>query len=231
MHHRVKDITGLRVGFLTALSYHGSDGKRSIWKAQCDCGKVILVPASEMKKQLNRGIVSSCGCKRKETIGKRNKTHGMTNHKVYAVWRSMLARCTNPNHAAWKNYGGRGIEVCQDWLESFEAFWRDMGPTYREGLTLDRRDNLLGYFPANCRWVTHKEQANNTRANVMVGAQTMAQFADAHGISRSNVGYRIQAGVPLHRLAEAPDVSRRFMTSSTVAPVADLFADLTTAPR
>lgn len=212
MHHRAKDITGLRVGYLTALRYHGSDGKKSLWVVRCDCGAEKLMPASEMKKQAARGIVASCGCKRRESISTRRTQHGMSKHPAYAVWRSMCDRCRLPSHHAWHNYGARGITVCERWAASFAAFWADMGPTYRPGLTLDRIDNSAGYSPENCRWATYEQQANNVRTNRMVGDKTAAQLARELGVKRSTMYYRLAKGVPVERLGEAPDVSRRFTT-------------------
>ena len=212
MHHRAKDITGLRVGYLTALRYHGSDGKQSLWVVRCDCGAEKLMPASEMKKQAARGVVASCGCKRRESISTRRTQHGMSKHPAYAVWRSMCDRCRLPSHHAWRNYGARGITVCERWAASFAAFWADMGPTYRPGLTLDRIDNSAGYSPENCRWATYEQQANNTRMNRMVGDKTAAQLAQELGAKRSTMYYRLAKGVPVERLGEAPDVSRRFTT-------------------
>lgn len=212
MHHRAKDITGLRVGYLTALRYHGSDGKKSLWVVRCDCGAEKLMPASEMKKQAARGIVASCGCKRRESISTRRTQHGMSKHPAYAVWRSMCDRCRLPSHHAWHNYGARGITVCERWAASFAAFWADMGPTYRPGLTLDRIDNSAGYSPENCRWATYEQQANNTRMNRMVGDKTATQLAQELGVKRSTMYYRLAKGVPVERLGEAPDVSRRFTT-------------------
>lgn len=212
MHHRAKDITGLRVGYLTALRYHGSDGKKSLWVVRCDCGAEKLMPASEMKKQAARGIVASCGCKRRESISTRRTQHGMSKHPAYVVWRSMCDRCRLPSHHAWHNYGARGITVCERWAASFAAFWADMGPTYRPGLTLDRIDNSAGYSPENCRWTTYEQQANNTRMNRMVGDKTAAQLAQELGVKRSTMYYRLAKGVPVERLGEAPDVSRRFTT-------------------
>ena len=218
MHHRAKDISGLRVGYLTALKYHGSDGRRSLWVIRCDCGTEKLMDPSEYKKLGKRGVVASCGCKRKETIGQRNTRHGMSKHPAYAVWRSMMDRCNLSTHQAWGNYGARGISVCERWSASFDNFWEDMGPTYASGLTLDRKDNSQGYSPDNCRWATYTQQANNTRANRVVLGKTAAQLAQELGVKRSTMYYRLAAGVPLHRLGEAPDVSRRFTTSSTADP-------------
>ena len=212
MHHRAKDISGLRVGYLTALRYHGSDGRRSLWVVVCDCGTEKLMDPSELKKQGKRGVIASCGCKRKETIAARNTRHGMSKHPAYAAWRSMMDRCRLPTHQAWANYGARGITVCTRWADSFDNFWGDMGSTYKPGLTLDRIDNSAGYSPENCRWATYTEQANNTRANRMVAGKTAAQLAKDLGIKRSTMYYRLAAGVPEGRLGEAPDVSRRFTT-------------------
>ena len=212
MHHRAKDISGLRVGFLTAIRYQGSDGRNSMWTVRCDCGTEKVMPASELLKQKKRGVVASCGCMRKDTIAARRTTHGMSKHPAFAVWRSMVDRCTLPTHQSWRNYGARGVTVCDAWRGSFSQFWADMGPTYVSGLSLDRIDNAQGYRPDNCRWATPQQQANNTRSNRIVNGLTAAQLAQQLGVKRSTMYYRLARGVPLARLGEPPNVSRRFTT-------------------
>lgn len=170
--------------------------------------------AVEIVKQQKRRVLASCGCMRRASIAARKTTHGMSGHKAFAVWRSMLDRCALPTHQAWHNYGGRGISVCKEWRGSFAAFWADMGPTYREGLTLERRDNSAGYSPENCVWATRKRQARNKRPNVLIntpwGRITVAEAADRSGLNRTTLYYRVNNGVPEHRLFEAPDTSRKF---------------------
>lgn len=91
------------------------------------------------------------------------KTHGMTNTSEYRSWHHMKGRCLNPKDYDYKNYGGRGIDICQDWVDSFESFYKDMGPKPSRNHSLERIDNSKGYNKENCKWATRKEQNNNQR--------------------------------------------------------------------
>ena len=218
MPRKRTDLTGQRFGTQTVLglSEQRDSHGRWLWTVQCDCGRVHNVDSRDLK------TAKSCGCLTRKIISESRKTHGMTNHPAYGVWHSMVQRCTEPTHQAWKNYGGRGITVCERWLHSFENFWADMGPSYERGLDLDRRDNEAGYSPENCRWVPRKINNRNKRSSRYVetslGRMTVAELSERTGIGVTTLLYRIDHGVTGDSLLTTPDVTNRFMTCSTVDP-------------
>ena len=212
MHHRAKDITGLKCGSLTALSYAGSDGKKSLWNVSCECGRIVVLPASEMDKNKLR----SCGCQRGRIISEQRTTHGMSYSRPFGIWKGMRDRCHRATDPAWANYGGRGIAVCEEWRHSFETFWRDMQDGYGEKLSIDRKDNDQGYSKENCRWVTAKEQGRNTRVNRVIetpwGRMCVSEAAERSGIGVTTLLYRIGVGLVSPQLFVPPDATNRFMT-------------------
>ena len=169
-------------------------------RCKCDCGTIKEIS----HYTLLNGKSVSCGCLRKELLSNRENAHHKTNTKLYQIHAAMKARCFSKNHKNYKQYGGRGITVCDEWKNDFMAFYNwAMSNGYKEGLTIDRIDVNGNYEPNNCRWVTRKEQANNTRKNCFIEynneKHTIAEWCDILGITYSKLFSRLRKGLPLDK--------------------------------
>lgn len=190
------DLTGQRFERWTVLTKASTKNRSIQWGCICDCGTEKIVAGASLRT----GNSKSCGCLTVEAAIARNvanKKHGMSYTKTHQVWSAMKERCINSSHQAFSRYGGRGIKVCQRWLESFQNFLDDMGEP-PPGMSLDRKDVDGNYEPSNCRWATDTEQANNRRNTIYVEfdgrTQSVADWAREVGIPHKTLKHRIKTG-------------------------------------
>lgn len=168
---RMADLMGRRFGRLLVVDVASSVSRpgapnRSRWLCRCDCGNEKIIQA----RFLIDGTTKSCGCYSRERNIQAHTTHGSSHSRLYRIWQGMRRRCYDPNNNRFERYGGRGITVCKEWNESFASFqsWA-LSNGYKDSLSIDRVNNDGSYEPANCRWATPKEQANNRGGTVCAG--------------------------------------------------------------
>lgn len=189
---RIADLAGKRFNRLTVISQDPSRNEHTYWKCRCDCGNETVVDAHCIKT----GTTKSCGCLNSELIKTRSTTHGMSYTPEFSVWAGIKRRCYNTNEKCYPRYGGRGITVCDRWINSFSNFFTDMGERPSKDHSIERRDNKGIYSPDNCYWATREEQCSNRRSNVFIThegrTQTLTQWAKEIGIQRTTLNYRIR---------------------------------------
>lgn len=169
------------------------------WLCKCDCGNEIIV----YTKNLKNGNTKSCGCYHKEIAKQKSTKHGFRHTKLYFIFGAIKARCYNKKNTGYKNYGGRGIKVCDEWLNkengSINFINWAINNGYKEGLTIDRINTNGDYSPNNCRWASMKEQSNNRRNNHYITingkTKTLSQWLEIYKISSTQFYFRKRHGM------------------------------------
>lgn len=184
---------GKKYSRLVILDLDHISNNHRYYKCKCDCGKMVVVGFAHLRS----GAIKSCGCLWEENKHEYRKKHGFAKKEpLYSTWRGIKQRCYNKNHSRYKEYGGRGIVMCEDWKNNYLIFrkWA-LESGYKTGLTIDRINNEAGYYPNNCRWVTNKVQQSNKRTNHFITfngeTKTISEWAYEKGISASLLQARI----------------------------------------
>ena len=190
------DITNQRFGRLVVLEQTPSLKKKVRWDCLCDCGNITNVSTGVLKN----GQTISCGCVRLESVS----SHKMSDTKEYQSWKSMKGRCNRKTDKSYNRYGGRGIKVCDEWINSFEKFYKDVGSPPSKNHTLGRIDNNGNYEYGNVRWETRSEQNRNKVNNVNIThndeTHIATDWANMLGISANTIIFRYHRGLPFKQV-------------------------------
>jgi len=193
------EIIGKKFGRLTVkkfIKYHFFEcgKKQKVFLCKCECGTEREILFGSIKS----GNTKSCGCLQKEETSNARKKHGMSKTRIYRTWEAMKRRCLKKSDSSYKYYGGRGIEICDRWKNSFENFYEDMKNGYSDELQIERKNNNGNYSPENCIWATRAEQSKNTRRNVFIickgKTQTMSEWSAESGICIGTIFARLKLG-------------------------------------
>lgn len=206
----LRNLVGEKFGRLQVTERYSQEGKGKVkWLCKCECGGTAIAQSAHLLD----GRRVSCGCAKEagNQIKRKKPIHGHCvngkNSRVYKIWQGMITRCSNKNNAAYKNYGARGISVCERWKD-FELFLNDMGePIYSQ--SLDRIDVNGNYEPYNCRWATSAEQARNKRDNHLITfcgvTKTLIEWSEEYDIDKSTLWSRIvKCKWPIEKALKAP---------------------------
>lgn len=184
------DLSGKQFGKLLVLSRseYSKTAHAYLWNCQCECGNIVKVSGNNLKN----GHTKSCGCLKI----KKQKTHELSDTRLYNIFYNMKSRCYNTKNPYFYNYGGRGITICNEWLNDFTAFYNwAITNRYKDNLQIDRIDVNGNYEPTNCRWVTIIQNSNNKRTNryetYMGETHTIAEWAKILGINKSTLYNRL----------------------------------------
>lgn len=186
-----KDLKGKTFGKLTVKEFYKREGRNTLWICECECGNTKITSTNT----LMAGDCRSCGCLQ-------NKKHDDNYKRLFNIYHAMIRRCYAKKHIHYKNYGGRGIKICDEWLDKENGFlnfynWAIQNG-YNNNLTIDRIDNNGNYEPSNCRWTTYKEQGNNRNNNKIIKAfgkeKTIAEWSEETGLKHTTIRMRLERG-------------------------------------
>ena len=210
---RKLSLLNQRFGRLVVIELDNNKKEKVMWKCKCDCGNITYVSTSNLRA----GRIKSCGCLKLERLLERSTTHNQRHTYLYEVWKSLRQRCNNPKNSSYHNYGGRGIKVCDEWNNSFQAFY---DWSYSNGysienqkdevhkLTLDRIDVNGNYEPSNCRWVDRKTQARNTRLCKLITyngeTRCLSEWCEILNLKYPTISNRFRYGWTPERAFETP---------------------------
>lgn len=197
------DMVGYEFSGCNVIHQAYKKNGKTYWECLCTCGNKFIAEGSNIRQ----GHTKSCGCLRSRYA--KRKSHGQINTKLYSKWNSMKTRCNNPNHDSFINYGNKGIEVCEEWNNSFEKFYDwSIDSGYSEGLSLDRVDNSKGYYPENCRWVEFKEQGRNKTNNRLLTYKgktlCLSEWAETMGLPDYVLRNRLNRGWSVEKSLTTP---------------------------
>ena len=187
---KIIDLTGQRFGRLVVLKRAENKGRMTRWLCLCDCGKTTISHAANLRN----GQARSCGCYRYDRARAVSKKHDGKGTRLYRIWKNMRSRCNCKSVSQYKDYGGRGITVCDEWSD-YKVFqvWA-LSNGYADNLTIDRIDTNGNYTPDNCKWSNHKEQNRNRRDNHIVDGKSLSEWAEITGLNYQTLVSRANRG-------------------------------------
>lgn len=199
----MKNILGQKFGRLEVIASADSNScGQARWSCRCECGGECVVVGGKLRS----GHTQSCGCLQSERTKAAATTHALSGHPLYFVWKNMMARCFKRDNPHFRNWGGRGITVCDKW-RTLEGFIEDMFPSFRSEMSIDRIDNDGNYEPSNCRWATKTQQGRNTRRSIVAetefGSFQIGDASERFGISKKVLDWRVRKGWSPQRMLQS----------------------------
>ena len=193
------DLTGHKYGKLTVLRIDTDiPGKKKKWLCKCECGNETIVSGSNLRNGHTKSCLK-CGY---ESTKKAITKHGQSHTKLFYVWNSMKSRCENQKNKSYKDYGAKGISVCEEWHDSVNFFEWALRNGYKEGLEIDRIDVNGNYEPSNCRWINRLENANNKTNNKYIShngeTKTLAEWSRFYDVNYKNLSRLLIKGYSMN---------------------------------